>query len=151
MDDTAQDQVQSSVQNGGQAQQAPSDQTGVGSIQKEQGPTVYQEPDEKIEQQQGEEEYLKPSEIETLPKEVQEAGVEVTTKHDVASFVKPTGIEPAKESTPVITSPSGNIKLPPEKEVLKILKTTSVKDSKHWMAFLIEKIYEQLRVITGKK
>ena len=79
--------------------------------------------------------------------EVRDAGVEaVSDKPHLTKEDKLVGLDHAKESTPVKTSPSGNIKLPmTEKEALNIIKTTRKSDSRHWFAVLIEKIYKQFR------
>lgn len=125
----------------------------VGSIQKEQGPLAYQEPIQDVAKHQVAEEYLMPSESESLPKEVGEAGVEVVSKkHDIATFAKQAGIEPAKESVPVSTTPTSSIQLPmTEKEALHVIKTTNAREARHWMAVLVEKIYEQLRGVGAKQ
>lgn len=149
VDQTGQVQAQSvsqpSVQQASPSIQMPSQP--VGSVQKEQAPAVYQE----HVQTEKAEEYLKQSEVEpSLHPEVADAGVEISNAQ-AAPLAKQANIEPAKESVPVVTMPSGSVKLPmTEKEALKIIKTTSVKDSKHWLAVLVEKIYGQWRLLRGK-
>lgn len=96
------------------------------------------------------EELIVPSEPEPIiQEELAEHGVEATKDHEkphVTAEHRKVGIEPAKESTPVLTQPTGTVQLPmTEEEALKTIKTTSTKDSKHWLARLIEKVYRQLR------
>ena len=93
---------------------------------------------------------IQPSETEpSLDKEVSEAGVEkVSESPQLSEDQKQAGIAYAKEATPVSTTPSGNIVLPmTEEEAIKIIKTTDASDSKHWLAILIERIFQQIRML----
>lgn len=133
-----QDDVQS------QAQVTPQP---VGSVAKELGPigsSVEVKP----------EVYIQPSGAETQPEvavELKEYGVEAVTnqeKPQLTEHHKNIGLRPAKESVPAPTqvTSSSHVQLPmTEEEALKKIKSTSTKDSKHWLAVLVEKVYKQLR------
>ena len=93
---------------------------------------------------------IQPSETEpSLDKEVAETGVEtVSESPQLSPDQKKAGVEYAKENMPVSTTPSGNIVLPmTEEEAIKIIKTTNASSSKHWLAVLIERIFQQIRVL----
>ncbi len=115
----------------------------VGSVAKEHVPVSSQ----KIES------FIEPNGAETQPEvsvELKEHGVEAVAdseKPKLTEHHKNIGLRPAKESVPAPTqvTSSSYIKLPmTEEEAQKIIKTTSIKDSKHWLAVLIEKVYKQL-------
>lgn len=140
MDDTAQNANQDDTQI--QPQAAPPQP--VGSIAKEHGPV-------------GTTEFIKPSGAEvapSIPPEAVEHGVEVVPSTEAPPLTvehKEAGIHPAKESVPVSVQPQQTIQLPmTEEEALKIIKTTGVSDSRHWLAVLIEKVYKQLRFLHRK-
>ncbi len=88
-------------------------------------------------------EYLQPSEQEpTLPKEVAEVGVEVVPeKPSINIEHHKVGVHHAKESTPVITEPSGMVQLPmdPKQAIQVHQKNKNVNDSVVWLAELIVK------------
>lgn len=64
---------------------------------------------------------------------------------------KKMGVTLAKETVPVHAAPTGMVKLPlTEEEARNIEKTTSMTDSRHWLAFLIDKVYRQLRAMHRK-
>ncbi|GEM_PF-5555721 len=119
----------------------------VGSVAKEYGPISTQAFESKPE------EYLTPSGAEaepSIPSELAEHGVEAVPNQERPSLSdhhKQVGIQHAKETTPVATAPQGVVQLPPEAEVQHVLKTTKVSDSKHWLAALVEKVYEKLRLL----
>lgn len=76
-----------------------------------------------------------------LPQEVQEAGVEVV--HETPQLTlqdKHAGLSHAPAITPVATTPKLNVELPPQAEIVQVLKTTPDKDSKKWMFMLFEKV-----------
>lgn len=94
------------------------------------------------------EQFLTPSEQEpVLHPELQEIGVEVVK--DVPELTledKKAGLGLAKESTPAITQPTGAVQLPlTEEEEKKMLQSTTVKDSPHWLATLIGIIRKKLQ------
>lgn len=116
----------------------------VGSVTKEHGPV-------------GTAEFIKPSGAEVapvIPPELSEHGVEAVPSTEAPPLTvehKEAGIHHAKESVPVSSQPQQTIKLPmTEEEALKVIKTTNVSDSKHWLALLIEKVYEHLRFMHQK-
>lgn len=91
---------------------------------------------------------IQPSETEpSLDREVAEAGVETVSESPQLSYdQKKAGI--VESMPPVLTTPSGNIVLPmTEGEAIKIIKTTNAADSKHWLAVLIERIFQQIRML----
>lgn len=93
---------------------------------------------------------IQPSETEpSLDREVAETGVETVSESPQLSYdQKKAGVEYAKENVPVSTTPSGNIVLPmTEEEAIKIIKTTNTSDSKHWLAVLIERIFQKIRIL----
>ena len=93
---------------------------------------------------------IQPSETEpSLDKEIAETGVETVSESPQLSYdQKKAGIEYAKENVPVSTTPSGSIVLPmTEEEAIKIIKTTDTSDSKHWLAVLIERIFQQIKML----
>lgn len=113
--------------------------TPVSAPQKEQQPAVS--------------EFLKPSEAEpVIQPELSEAGVEkVKEVPDLTLEDKKAGLEPAKESVPVSTTPSGLVQLPmTEEEAVRTIKTTSVSDSRHWLAVLVEKVFQLLKYGSNK-
>lgn len=137
-----------------QSQQPPAQP--VGSVAKEFGP---------LRQAQGEpvegkpEEYIQPSGAETQPEvpvELQEHGVEVVPDQEKPNLTEHhanIGIRHAKESVPAPTqvTSSSHIQFPmTEEEALQIIKTTGTSDSKHWLAMLVEKVYEKMRFVHGK-
>ncbi|QQG40795.1 MAG: hypothetical protein HYV37_00525 [Candidatus Levyibacteriota bacterium] len=146
MDDTVQNSVQSSkfkVQSQTQGDDSATTQVQsqvvpqpVGSVAKEHGPI---------------EEYIKSSgaELELIIPEELKNHVEVVSdreKPQLTHHHKAVGIHPAKESVSVAVQPQQVIQLPmTEEEALQAIKTTSISDSKHWMAVLIEKVYEHIR------
>lgn len=81
-------------------------------------------------------EFLKPSEVAPeISKEVAEAGVEaVSETPPVTPLHKQMGIEPAKESVPVQTQPSGAVQLPQSQEEAATLlkKNSDVRNSRTW-------------------
>lgn len=87
-------------------------------------------------------EFVKPSEqAPELPQEVQEAGVEVV--HETPQLTlqdKHAGLSHAPAIAPVTTTPKLNVELPPQAEIIQVLKTTPDKDSKKWMFMLFEKV-----------
>lgn len=96
------------------------------------------------------EEFIIPSEQEPIiQEELAEHGVEAVADHEKPAITaehRKVGIESAKESTPVLTQPTGAVQLPmTEEETLQTIKTTGESDSKHWLAKLIEKVYLQIR------
>lgn len=134
MDDTAQNSTQT-------PQVVPQP---VGSLAKEHGPI-------------GTTEFIKPTGAEAelvIPPEVAEHGIETVPNTEAPPLTvehKEAGIHHAKESVPVSSQPQQTIKLPiTEEEALRIMKTTGVSESKHWMAVLIEKVYDQLRFMHQK-
>lgn len=83
--------------------------------------------------------------------EVAEAGVEVTPVQHTPKIhpdAAKAGLSPAKEATPVITTPTGIIKLPmTEEEAKEVRKVYGIKDSMRWRA---ELVLEQLKKIYRK-
>ena len=85
-------------------------------------------------------EYLKPVEVApVLPKELVEAGVEHSEQHREVTLppvVKQAGVEPARESIPHHTMPSGAVQLPPlnRDQLLEQKKTGPVTDTVRWLA-----------------
>lgn len=76
-----------------------------------------------------------------LPQEVQEAGVEVV--HETPQLTlqdKHAGLSHAPAIAPVTTMSKLNVELPPQAEIVQVLKTTPDKDSKKWMFMLFEKV-----------
>ena len=93
------------------------------------------------------EEWVKPSQVEPeIHPEVSAAGVEkVSELPKITQEHKLVGIEHAKESMPVHTTPKGTVQLPmTEKEADKKIKETSNTDSPHWLAVLIKKIFKKI-------
>ena len=111
----------------------------AGSINKEAGPVVIQDVSE----------ILKPTEPEqNIQEEVLEAGVEkVSDKPNLTPEHAKFGIELAKESTPVSTTPSGIVKLPmTEEEAIKNIKIhKKITDSARWYIWLILKQFKIMR------
>lgn len=139
MDDTNQNTQQTNIQP--QAQDQPV-VTPVSTPQKEQQPVVSPVS-----------EFVKPSEAEpTIHPELAEVGVEkVKEVPDLTLEDKKAGLSAAKESVPVSTAPSGLVQLPmTEEEARRTIKTTSVSDSRHWLAFLIEKVSKLLKYGSNK-
>jgi hypothetical protein len=102
-------------------------------------------------------EIIKPSETAPeLPKEVKEAGVEVSPSTDQPNIPKATqqtiGLELAKESTPVLTSPTGLVQIPmDEVHAAEIVKTHPVVDSVRWLAvMIIQQIKRAHEKVTSK-
>lgn len=138
MDDTVQNQ-QNTVPTppAPQPQQPQSVPVGSSVVKEHEPETIAVEP-------------IQPSETEPyLDKEEKEAGVEkVSESPQLSEDQKQAGIAYAKETTPVSTTPSSNIVLPmTEEEAIKIIKTTNAADSKHWLAVLIERIFQQIRML----
>lgn len=168
MDDTAQNTTQnikqntqnltqgddSAIQVQSQQQQPQQPVYPVGSVAKEHGP---------LRQAQGElstidvqEEYIQPSGAEAKAEvsvELQEYGVEAIEEQERPNLTKDhkaVGIEHAKESVPAPTqvTTSSHVQLPmTEEEALQTIKTTGASDSKHWLAMLVEKMYEKMRFV----
>ncbi len=85
-------------------------------------------------------EVLTPSEQEpTLHEEVKEAGVEKVSQHpELTPEDKKAGLEASKEATPVVTQPSGAVKLPmTAQEAENAVKHYSITDSAKWLGKLI--------------
>ncbi len=82
----------------------------------------------------------------TLHPEVAEAGVEVTPLQHTPKIhpdAAKAGLSLAKEATPVITTPTGIIKLPmTEEEAKKAKKAYGIKDSMRWR---VELVLEQFK------
>ncbi|MBI1982525.1 MAG: hypothetical protein HYU49_01805 [Candidatus Levybacteria bacterium] len=135
----AQDQPQASV--GGSVVQQPV-VTPVSAPQKEQQPPASSVS-----------EFVKPSEAEpAIHPELAEVGVEkVSEVPELTLEDKKAGLAPAKESVPVLTQPSGLIQLPmTEEEARRTIKTTNVSDSRHWLAVLVEKMFQILKYGSSK-
>ncbi len=97
-------------------------------------------------------EYVMPSEPEpTIHPELKEYGVEASSDaEDIRLSVsqQSVGIEPAKESVPVQTSPTGAVQFPLKgEEIVQIKKTRPVTESIRWLAELVleelKKAYQQ--------
>lgn len=98
-------------------------------------------------------EFVKPSEAEpVIHPELAEAGVEkVKEVPDLTLEDRKAGLSAAKESVPVSTTPSGLVQLPmTEEEAKRTIKTTSVSDSRHWLAVLVEKVFQLLKYGSSK-
>lgn len=99
-------------------------------------------------------EIIKSDEAELLlHPEVAEAGVEKVVEFPaVKKDQYEAGIRPAKESTPVITQPSGMVTLPmTDKEALRTIKTAKVEESRFWLASLVDKLCQKLGLAAGNK
>ena len=143
MDDNSQNQNLQNNQNQQDDQQIhPQVQPVIpsGTTQKEVEPIVAKEP------------LIRVSEEELrLHPEVSEAGVEtVTEKPQLSEEHFKAGIEHAKESTPVKTEPSENIKFPMTAQTAnQIVKShKNIKDSILWLAIAV---LRQLRIISKEK
>lgn len=98
-------------------------------------------------------EFVKPSEAgPVIHPELREVGVkEVTEVPDLTLEDKKAGLSAAKESVPVSTAPSGLVQLPmTEEEARHTIKTTSISDSRHWLAVLVEKVSQFLKYGSNK-
>lgn len=98
-------------------------------------------------------EFVKPSEAEpVIHPELSEVGVEkVKEVPDLTLEDKKAGLEPSSESVPVSTAPSGLVQLPmTEEEALRTIKTTKASDSRHWLAVLVEKVFQLLKYGSNK-
>lgn len=98
-------------------------------------------------------EFIKPSEAEPIiHPELAEAGVEkVKEVPDLTLEDKKAGLSAAKESVPVSTAPSGLVQLPmTEEEARQTIKKTSISDSRHWLAVLVEKVFQLLKYGSNK-
>lgn len=141
MDDINQAQDQSQAPAGASVVQQPV-ATPVSVPQKEQQPVSSEVS-----------EFVKPSEAEpVIHPELSEVGVEkVKEVPDLTLEDKKAGLEPAKESVPVSTAPSGLVQLlMTEEEAERTIKTTSVSDSRHWLAVLVEKVFQLLKYDSHK-
>lgn len=116
---------------GGQPPQAP--QTPISTPHKEFAPATQPQ------------EFIKPSQPEVpVSKELQEYGVEQskdTEQVQLSTEQKKVGLEAAKEATPVQTTPTGMVQLPPlpitQDTALQVKKTRPVADSIRWLAELV--------------
>jgi len=97
-------------------------------------------------------EYVMPSEPEPIiHPELKEYGVEASSDAEdmkVNASQQRVGIEPAKESVPVSTSPTGAVQFPLQgEEIVQIRKTRPVTESIRWLAELVleelKKAYQQ--------
>lgn len=97
-------------------------------------------------------EYVMPSEPEpTIHPELKEYGVEASSDAEViklSASQQRVGIEAAKESVPVKTSPTGAVQFPLQgEEIVRIKKTRPVTESIRWLAELVleelKKAYQQ--------
>lgn len=97
-------------------------------------------------------EYVMPSEPEpTIHPELKEYGVEASSDAEVikvSASQQSVGIEPAKESVPVKTSPTGAVQFPLlGAEIVQIKKTRPITESIRWLAELVleelKKAYQQ--------
>ena len=119
----------------GQVQQVPVQQTPVSKPSKEaEGAPVS--------------EFIKPSETSpNISSELSEFIKEEEVKLPDHEIIKAAG-----ENVPVSLEPSGAVQLPmTEAEALKIIKTDkNLADSLLWLAKLIERIYQQIRLLARK-
>lgn len=133
MDDTA--QPQSAVSQSAQPAPPPVPSGPVGIAQKEQAPVINQE-------------YIKPSEPEpSIPKEVVEAGVEKVLENAVLPpDVEKLDVRLAKESTPVVTKPTGIVSLPMTEEEVKkeIAVNKNLVNSLAWWLALVYKQFKKM-------
>jgi len=120
----------------------------AGSRHKEAGPAVeyHMTPSEPREMQP------------VLDQEVQEAGVEHSvdeTELHLTDEHAAVGIEPAKESVPVLqTQPtaSPHVKNAPftPQEAIEIMKTTPTDDTKHWLAVLFLMVTKKMHLVASQ-
>lgn len=112
----------------------------VGSVHKEQGIAGVSEKSE----------FIRPSALETGPvlsPEEKEAGVGKINPPEDQYRVDRVGTGLTRV-TPVSLQPDGTVVFPmTEKEALRTIKTTSLDDSRHWLAVLIEKIFQRLKAM----
>lgn len=82
-------------------------------------------------------EFVQPSEVgPSIPKEVAEAGVEAVSEvPSITPQHREIGIEPAKESVPVATQPTGAVTLPQTQKEAEILlkKNSDTRNSFTWL------------------
>jgi len=107
---------------------------------KEAGP-VYQAPVS---------EYVRPTEVTPqIPLEVAESGVEASPNIEQPQLTqehKAVGIQHAKEATPVAIPTHPTVQLPyTPLEAKEIEKTTSITESKHWLAALTEYLLKKIQ------
>lgn len=90
-------------------------------------------------------EYVQPTEREpALHPEVEQAGVEVVEQPSIPTSAQQVGVQPAKESVPVKTEPSGAVELLREIEAKDGQKKDSG-NSVRWLYVLLAKIVKQLK------
>lgn len=98
--------------------------------------------------------FVKHSETEpVLDEEVEKAGVEkISEELKITPEHEQIGIRPGSDSIQPSLEPSGAVRLPmTEEEALKIIKTDkNLADSLLWLAKLIERIYQQIRLLAKK-
>lgn len=99
-------------------------------------------------------EYVRPSEVEPqLPDEVKEAGMEVVENKERPQLTadhKALGIEHAKESVPVVVSPTSSVQLPYTLQDAKLIeKQVPRTESRHWLAALTEYIWRKMQAVAG--
>jgi len=95
-------------------------------------------------------EYVRPTEVTPqIPLEVAEAGVEATPNSEQPQLTqehKAVGIQHAKETTPVAIPTHPTVQLPyTPLEAKQIEKTTSISESKHWLAALTEYLLKKIQ------
>lgn len=115
----------------------------VGSLHKEAGPARSMEAPVA--------EVLTPSEkAPELPKEVEDAGVEVSKNHEVPDLTMhdKNFIDHAPSIAPVPTQPSGMVQLPLTEE--KATETLKHKDSSKGITWLAESVLRQLKIMHEK-
>lgn len=115
--------------------------TPVGSVQKESGPAVATD-------------FIKPTEkAPEVPAQLTELGVEATPSQESPKLSledKKAGLGLAKESTAVITSPSGMVTLPMSGQQAKQALHRKVSDSMRWLAMLILRQLKKQETKSGK-
>jgi len=92
--------------------------------------------------------YIEVSEKEPqIRPEVESAGVyKVSDKIKLPQEARDAGLTEAKESTPVITTPSGNIKLPMDGVEAKTMAKGSPNDSSTWLGKLVLYVLQKIGV-----
>lgn len=112
----------------------------VGSMHKEAGPTVVEQPVVEV---------LQPSEkVPVLSPEVVEAGVEVSKNHEVPDLTlhdKNAGISHAPVIAPIPTGPTGlvDIDTTQEQALAQVKESKSPKESKSWLAIEVLKMVQR--------
>lgn len=98
----------------------------VGSVQKETGHVS---------------DFVKPTEhAPKISPELRKAGVEESPNHEVPKLSledKKAGLGLAKEHTPVVTQPTGSVKLPMTGQQAKLALHKKISDSMRWLALLV--------------